>query len=36
MEAVEHFLAQRDDFAPDRRCERLLLTMNPSGYLRRS
>lgn len=35
MEAVDEFLAQRDDFAPDRRRERFLLTMNPGGYLRR-
>lgn len=35
MEAVDEFLAERYDFAPDPRRERLLLTMNPGGYLRR-
>jgi cephalosporin hydroxylase len=35
MEAVEDFLAGRDDFAVDPRRERLMLTMNPRGYLRR-
>jgi cephalosporin hydroxylase len=34
-EAVEAFLARRDDFARDRRRERFMLTMNPGGYLRR-
>ncbi|HXW23542.1 MAG TPA: CmcI family methyltransferase [Xanthobacteraceae bacterium] len=35
MEAVEKFLAQTDEFASDRRCERFLLTLNPKGYLKR-
>lgn len=34
-EAVEAFLAERDDFEVDPACERFLLTMNPRGYLRR-
>jgi cephalosporin hydroxylase len=34
-EAVEAFLAERSDFAPDRDRERFLLTMNPGGFLRR-
>ncbi len=34
-EAVDGFLAENDDFLPDRTCERFLLTMNPRGYLRR-
>ena len=34
-EAVAEFLAERADFAVDRTRERLLLTMNPGGYLRR-
>jgi cephalosporin hydroxylase len=36
MEAVETFLAGRHDFSVDADRERLLLTMNPHGYLRRS
>ena len=35
MEAVERFLAENSDFTVDRRCERFLMTLNPSGYLRR-
>jgi cephalosporin hydroxylase len=35
FEAVETFLAERDDFAIDHECERFLLTMNPNGYLKR-
>jgi cephalosporin hydroxylase len=35
FEAVEAFLHERDDFAIDLGCERLLLTMNPCGYLKR-
>lgn len=35
FEAVERFLRDRPDFEIDRSCERLLLTFNPSGYLRR-
>lgn len=33
MEALEDFLAESNDFVIDHRCERFLLTMNPSGYL---
>jgi cephalosporin hydroxylase len=36
MEAVDRFLAANDEFAIDRRCERFLLTICPSGFLRRS
>jgi cephalosporin hydroxylase len=36
MEAVEAFLQKRRDFAPDPRCERFLLTLNPHGFLRRA
>jgi cephalosporin hydroxylase len=35
MEAVNDFLAETDTFEVDKACERFLLTMNPSGYLRR-
>jgi cephalosporin hydroxylase len=35
MEAVTRFLSECDDFEVDRRCERFLMTLNPSGYLRR-
>lgn len=35
MEAVNRFLSQRQDFEVDSRCERFLMTLNPSGYLRR-
>lgn len=34
-EAVQEFLAKRDDFVVDTGCERLGITFNPSGYLRR-
>ncbi|HJQ60739.1 MAG TPA: CmcI family methyltransferase [Vineibacter sp.] len=34
-EAVTAFLEERQDFFPDRRCERFMLTMNPRGFLRR-
>jgi cephalosporin hydroxylase len=34
-EAVERFLAERPDWQADRRCERLLLTFSPGGWLRR-
>lgn len=34
-EAVTRFLAERDDFEVDARCERFLMTLNPRGYLRR-
>jgi cephalosporin hydroxylase len=36
MEAVEKFLSQNDEFSIDRRCERLLMTLNPGGYLKRN
>ena len=35
MEAVEAFLEATNDFEVDRSREKLLLTFNPSGYLRR-
>jgi cephalosporin hydroxylase len=35
MEAVEDFLRETDAFQIDPACERFLLTMNPSGFLRR-
>lgn len=35
MEAVDKFLAERDEFIIDRRCERFLMTLYPRGYLRR-
>jgi cephalosporin hydroxylase len=35
MEAVEDFLAERDDFVSDPDAEKFLLTFNPGGYLRR-
>ena len=35
MEAVKRFLSETDGFAIDHNCERFLLTLNPSGYLRR-
>jgi cephalosporin hydroxylase len=35
MEAIEQFLTQTNEFAPDERCERFLMTLNPRGYLRR-
>lgn len=35
MEAVNHFMAERDDFEIDPRCERFMMTLNPRGYLRR-
>ena len=34
-EAVALFLARHAEFAPDRHCERLLMTLNPGGFLRR-
>lgn len=36
MEALEEFLSRNDEFVVDRRCERFLMTLNPSGYLRRN
>lgn len=35
-EAVEAFLAENSDFEVDHAAERLLLTFNPRGYLRRT
>ena len=35
MEAVEEFLKENDDFVVDNTREKLLLTMNPRGYLRK-
>lgn len=35
MEAVAAFLRENQDFEIDRRCEKFLLTANPSGFLRR-
>lgn len=35
MEALTEFLTKTDDFEVDRSREKLLLTFNPSGYLRR-
>lgn len=35
FEAVEDFLTEHPEFERDERCERYLLTLNPSGYLRR-
>jgi cephalosporin hydroxylase len=34
-EAVETWLPKNQDFVRDKMCERLLLTFNPGGYLRR-
>ncbi len=34
-EAVDQFLAECQDFVPDRSCERFLLTFNPRGWLKR-
>jgi len=35
MEAVQQFMTETPDFQIDRRCEKFILTANPSGYLRR-
>jgi len=35
LEAIQAFLARRDEFEVDRSREKFLLTFNPSGYLRR-
>jgi cephalosporin hydroxylase len=35
MEAVQEFMQENHDFQIDRRCERFLVTFNPSGFLRR-
>jgi cephalosporin hydroxylase len=35
MEAARRFVAERDDFVVDESMHRLLLTLNPEGYLRR-
>ena len=34
-EAVKKWLAEHDNFQPDQSCERLLMTFNPGGYLKR-
>jgi cephalosporin hydroxylase len=36
MEAVEEFLRTHEGWEIDRNCERLLVTFNPSGFLRRT
>jgi len=36
MEALQDFLGERPDFAPDVAQEKFLLTFNPRGYLRRT
>lgn len=36
MEAVNRFLSETDEFVIDQRCERFLMTLHPTGYLRRS
>jgi cephalosporin hydroxylase len=35
MEALEEFLPAHPEFEIDRRCERFMMTFNPSGFLRR-
>jgi cephalosporin hydroxylase len=35
MEAIEQFMRENQDFAVDHTREKFLLTMNPSGYLRK-
>jgi cephalosporin hydroxylase len=35
MEAVEQFMCENQDFQIDKRCEKFLVTANPSGFLRR-
>lgn len=35
MEAITQFMQENSDFQIDQRCEKFLLTFNPSGYLRR-
>jgi cephalosporin hydroxylase len=35
MEAVEEFMRDNRDFQIDKRCERFLVTFNPSGFLRK-
>jgi cephalosporin hydroxylase len=35
MEAVNNFLSLNDEFVVDQTCERLLMTLNPKGYLKR-
>jgi cephalosporin hydroxylase len=35
MEALQQFQMENQDFEVDRTCERLMLTFNPSGYLRK-
>ena len=36
MEALNEFLSGTNDFEVDRSREKLMLTFNPSGYLRRT
>lgn len=36
FEAVQEFLRQHSEWTADKRCERLLLTFNPGGYLLRN
>ncbi len=36
MEALDRFLASRNDFYRDRNRERYLMTFNPKGFLRRA
>jgi cephalosporin hydroxylase len=36
MEAVDAFLAERSDFIIDRSREKLLMTFNPGGYLKKA
>jgi cephalosporin hydroxylase len=36
MEAIDDFLRERTDFAPDAEQEKFFLSFNPGGYLRRS
>jgi cephalosporin hydroxylase len=35
METVDRFLAENRDFVVDERCERLMMTLHPRGYLTR-
>lgn len=35
-EAIQEFLEQNHTFAVDKRCEKLLITFNPSGYLKKA
>jgi cephalosporin hydroxylase len=33
MEAIEMFMKENSDFVIDKRCEKFLVTMYPSGWL---